>query len=308
MTLHPGAKKLLEDASASDQPNSHLLPIERARENFEALFGSLPRQQEIAGVRDLSVPVSDGATVSGRLYNPALNGRLPLIVFFHGGGFQMGSLDSHDELSRAVANAAGASVLSVAYRRPPEAKFPTAPRDCFDAVSWAVANEEVLGVDGTRLALAGDSAGGNLAAAVALLARDEDGPAVSAVGLFYPATTWDLNIGFNMDYEGWVLFRDEVLWHKDAYFVDQHADSHSPYAAPLGADLSGFPPTCLVTAKYDPLGRMGDLFAQALKAAGVKTDYTQYDGMIHGFAQFPTIFDDASSAIEQVSMFIADHL
>lgn len=305
MSLHPTARRLLDDAAASDQPNSHLLPVEVARENFEKLFASLATEV-VSSVEDLVVETPD-ARVPVRLYRPDADRLLPLVVYFHGGGWQMGSLDSHDGVCRAIANASGCAVLSVEYRRPPESTFPAAPLDCFRSLRWAVDNAEALRVDGTRVAVAGDSAGGNLAAAVTLQARDAGGPSVAAQVLIYPATSFDLDEGFDPDLEGYVLFRDEVQWHKDAYFSDP-ADAASAYASPLGADLTGLPPALVLTAEYDPLAASGVAFAERLSAHGVPTEHRRYDGMIHGFVQLPDLFEDASVAVGHVARFLRDHL
>lgn len=306
MPLHPVAERLLAEAAASDQPNSHLLPIEEARANFESVFGSLP-VEDVASVRDLTAttPLGD---IPVRLYKPAEAGSpLPLVLYIHGGGWQMGSLDSHDGISRAIANASGYAVLSVDYRRPPEHKFPAAPDDCFAALRWAVDRASELGVDPALVALAGDSAGGNLAAAVALRARDEQGPTLVCQALIYPATTFDLDAGFDMDYEGFMLFRDEIQWHKDAYFASEW-EALLEHASPLNADLQGLPPTLVVTAEYDPIAVAGTAFVEKLISQGVKTDHRAYAGMIHGFIQFPGLFEDASVAVADVATFLRAHL
>lgn len=305
MPMHPTARKMMDDAASSDEPNCHLLPLELARANFEANFATLP-VDEIEEVLDLVAHGPD-VEIPLRLYRPHEGRNLPVIVFIHGGGWQMGSIDSHDGICRALANGTEAAVFSVGYRRPPESTFPTAPLDCFAALSWIVENADELGVDPRRLALAGDSAGGNLAAAVALLSRDDEGLVISCQALIYPATTFDLDLGFDMEFEGIVLEHDEILWHRNAYFEDD-SDIESPLASPLGADLRDMPSTLVITAEYDPLHRQGELFHDALLAAGVDSTWRRFDGMIHGFAQFPIQFEDADEAIAEVSRYITKHL
>ncbi|WP_432990190.1 alpha/beta hydrolase [Dactylosporangium sp. CA-233914] len=306
MPIHPVAQQLLDEAKASDRPNSHLLPIEVARVNFEAAFGAL-RVEEIHAVEDLVAPTADGE-VPVRLYTPIDAGReLPLVVYFHGGGWQMGSIASHDGICRAIGNASGVAVLSVEYRRPPENTFPAAPEDCYAALAWAVDHAARLGIDGTRVAVAGDSAGANLAAAVALMARDRGGPRLSCQALIYPATTFDVDLGFDLGFEGYVLYRDELLWHRNAYFAKE-SDASTPYASPLIADLTDLPPTLVLTAEYDPIHAQGELYAESLQRAGVEVLFRRYDGMIHGFAQFPALFEQAGEAVEQVARFVDDHL
>jgi acetyl esterase len=306
MPLHPVAQQLLDDAAASDQLNSHLLPIAVARANFEKLFGSLP-VEDVRSVEDLTADTV-GGRIPVRLYrSSAPSATTPLIFFIHGGGWQMGSIDSHDGICRTIANGTGYAVLSVGYRQPPEHKYPTAPQDCYDALAWAVSNAPSLGIDPTRVAVVGDSAGGNLAAAAALQSRDNSRPAIACQVLIYPATTFDLEKGFNREFEGYVLFRDELQWHKDAYFAFAD-DSTSDYASPLNADLAGLPPTFVLTAEYDPLGVAGSALVDKLLADGVKTDHREYDGMIHGFIQFPDLFDTATTAVRDVAEFLRSHL
>ncbi|MFI5428895.1 alpha/beta hydrolase [Aeromicrobium sp. UC242_57] len=275
-----------------------------ARANFEANFAALPVDQ-IHKVEDF-VATAPGVDIPLRMYRPSDAQALAVIVYFHGGGWQMGSIDSHDGICRSLANATGSAVISVGYRRPPESRFPTAPHDCFAALTWIVGHACELGVDARRLALAGDSAGGNLAAAVAILARNGEGPVISCQALIYPATTFDLDVGFDMDFEGVVLMRDEVLWHRGAYFEDE-ADAASPLASPLGSDLDNLPSTLVITAEYDPLHRQGELFHEALVAAGVDSTLRPFAGMIHGFAQFPMLFDEADAAIAEIGEFISKH-
>jgi len=306
MPLHPVAQQLLDDAAASDQPNCHLLPVAVARANFENLFGSLP-VEHVSSVEDLTATTDDGE-LPVRLYKPATAGTTtPLVFFIHGGGWQMGSISSHDGICRAIANSTGYAVLSVDYRQPPEHKYPAAPHDCYGALIWTVTNAATLGIDPTRVAIAGDSAGGNLAAAVALQARDNIGPRIACQVLIYPATTFDLDKGFNDEFEGYVLFRDELEWHKDAYF-NCAEDAVSGYASPLNADLTGLPPTFVLTAEYDPLGVAGVALADKLLADGVKTAHRQYDGMIHGFIQLPDLFEAATAAVMDVADYLRAHL
>lgn len=306
MPLHPVAAKLLAESAQSGRPNAHHLPIEEARANFEATFAALA-VEEIAFTRDL-VAVADNQDVPVRIYRPEGAGqRSPLITYFHGGGWQMGSLESHDGICRALANRTGYVVMSVAYRRPPEHVFPAAAEDCSAALAWAVHRADELGIDPSRVAVAGDSAGGNLAAAVTLRARDEDGPAIKAQVLLYPATTFDLDLGFDLDFEGMILFRDEVQWHKDAYFA-RADDADSPWASPLSANLTGLPPALVITAEYDPIRPQGELYAEKLTRCGVPTTWQRFDGMVHGFAQFPMLFDEAETAVQRAATFLTGHL
>jgi acetyl esterase len=299
MPIDPIAQKMLDDARASGRPNAHLLPIAVARENFEKAFAGLAKPA-VARVVDLTKPTRDGDRIRGRVYLPDLAGELPLTVYYHGGGWLMGSIDSHDVTTRLLSNAAGSAVLSVDYRRGPEHRFPVAVDDAIDALLWALDTRTVadLGVDTRRLAVAGDSAGGNLACAVAIYARDADlSPAVCHQLLVYPASTTDLTIGFDHRYQGVMLERDECLWHQSNYLTTQ-ADHADPRMTLLNADLTGLPDTTVILAECDPIKPQGVLLADALSAAGVPTTTQEYAGMIHGFFGLDEIFPLATEAMQ----------
>lgn len=296
MALDPVARKLLDDFIASGRPNAHLLPVEEARANFEALFAGLRPGEDVAAVADHAIPVANG-TIPARSYRPTNDRGLGLVVYFHGGGWLLGSVESHDTVCRALANASGAIVLNVGYRCAPEAKFPTAVDDAWTATVWAHANAERLGADSDRLAIAGDSAGGNLAAVVAQRARDDDGPPLRFQLLVYPVTDTCLTTGFDMDFEGYFLYRDEMQWHQDHYFSDpsQAADKR---AAPLRGNLAGLPPAQIQSAECDPLHPQAEAYRDALRAAGVAVDYRVYEGMIHGYFGLESVFPIARTAMD----------
>jgi acetyl esterase len=295
--LHPQAAALVAAAAAATRPNAHLLPVEEARRHFDAEYAALGPGEPVETVSDGLVDVP-GAALPARVYRPTA-GLLPVVLYLHGGGWVLGSVDSHDAACRALANASGAVVVSVGYRRGPEHRFPTAVEDAYAAACWVVAHAERLGVDGARLAVAGDSAGGNLAAAVALLARDRGQPAVAFQLLVYPVTTTDLSAGFDMAYEGVLLYRDELRWHQDNYLATPE-DRRSPLVSPLdAADLRGLPAAMVITAGCDPLHPQGERYAEALTAAGVAVEHRHYPGMVHGFFQLPGSVDDAADAIRR---------
>lgn len=297
MPIDPIAQKMLDDAKASGRPNAHLLPVALARENFENTFGALAKP-EIHRVVDVVIPTRDGTNVPGRLYLPVEPiAELPLVVYYHGGGWLLGSIDSHDVATRMLANASGAAVLSVGYRRGPESRFPTAVHDAVDALLWAVSAETGLGVDATRVAVAGDSAGGNLAAAVALQARDEGGPVLRHQLLIYPVTTTDLGRGMDPQYDGVMLERDELQWHQDNYLADPSAAT-DPLVNILDADLAGLPETTVILAECDPIRPQGELYAKALVKAGVPVTTHETPGMVHGFFGLDEVFPTASEAME----------
>jgi acetyl esterase len=286
MPLHPVAARLIADARASGRPNAHLLPVAEARANFESDFGSLPRP-DIASVENFS------GEVDARLYRPC-PGVLPLIVYFHGGGWLLGSVDSHDGLTRRLALATGMAVLSVGYRRGPESRFPAAVDDAMAAIRWAVRHAGALGVDPVRLAVAGDSAGGNLATVAAALLRGEI--RIRHQLLAYPVTTCDLTVGFDEKYEGIMLYRDELRWHQDNYLAtpDQATD---PRVSPLLADLRGLPPATMILAECDPIRPQGLRYADALRRSGVPVTVREYPGMLHGFFGLDMLWDEAREAM-----------
>lgn len=299
MALDPIAAKMLDDARASGRPNAHLLPVVTARENFEAIFAALVKP-EVAQTVEVTIPTRDGSAIRGRIYLPAVTTDLPLTVYFHGGGWLLGSIDSHDVTTRLLAAAAQSVVLSVDYRRGPEHRFPTAVDDAIDAFRWATAAPPELtslGVDVTRVAVAGDSAGGNLAGAVAVEVRDgAAGPAIRHQLLVYPSATADLEIGFDDAYEGVMLERDELKWHQRNYFRTP-ADAADPRVSIVNAEHAGLPETTMVLAECDPIRPQGLLLARALEQAGVPIEMREYPGMIHGFFGLDEIFPTAAEAM-----------
>lgn len=295
MPLHPVAQQIVDNSKTSGRPNAHLNPIPVARENFESDFGALTKP-DIAVARDVDIAVRDGV-VPGRLYRASAEGIVPLVVYFHGGGWLLGSVDSHDVTTRKLATASGCAVLSVGYRRGPESRFPVAVQDAVDAVRWAVAHADELGIDPSRLAVAGDSAGGNLATVTALVLRDDAGPAITMQVLVYPVTTCDLDAGFDMAYEGIMLYRDEMQWHQDHYLAspDQVRD---PLVAPLLADLRGLPPALVLLAECDPIRPQGDLYAKALRAADVPVEVYDAPTLVHGYFGLDELFPEATEAMD----------
>ncbi|MCK8613955.1 alpha/beta hydrolase [Gordonia sp. C13] len=295
MPLNPIAQRMIDDSKASGRPNAHLLPVATARANFEDTFGALDKP-EIHSTREVTIPTQDGESIRGRLYLPSGAEGLPLTVYYHGGGWLLGSIDSHDVTTRLLATASGSAVLSVDYRRGPDYRFPTAVNDAIDALEWARTKGN-LPVDVTRVAVAGDSAGGNLAAAVAIDVRDQALPALAHQLLVYPVTTCDLSKGFDPEYDGIMLERDELQWHQDNYLPG--ADWASDHrVAVLDAKHEGLVGATVVLAECDPIRPQGELYAQALRDAGVPVEVFQSEGLIHGFFGLNQVFPSASEAME----------
>lgn len=284
MPLNPQVQALLEfmaQAPAIDFQN--VTPQEvRAFYDQSMLVGEPPAVAKVSG---LKLPL-EGRTLDARLYVPEGAGETPpLIVYYHGGGWVIGTLDTHDGTCRALASRSGAAVLSIAYRLAPEDRYPAAPHDCFDALKWASENAAELGVDGTRLAVAGDSAGGNLAAIAAIMARDHGGPPLRHQLLIYPVTDHDFSLASYAENGGgeYFLGTETMRWFWNHYLGGCPSDN-APLATVLRTpDLEGVAPATVIAAEYDPLRDEGMLYAEKLKAAGVAVDAAIAPGMIHGF-------------------------
>ena len=296
MTLDPIAQKMIDETRASGRPNAHLLTIEAARQRFEDAFEALEKP-EVHDVVDFRIPTRDGQIIPARLYIPDGQAQLPLTIYFHGGGWLLGSINSHDVATRRLALASGSAVLSVDYRRGPESRFPTAFNDAIDALQWALSPDAQLPVDASRVAVAGDSAGGNLAAALAHYARDSETVRLRHQLLVYPVTTCDLTIGFDSEFDGIMLERDEMQWHQDNYLPSSD-DARDPRVDVLSADLAGLAETTIILAECDPVRPQGRLYATALRAAGVPVEVHQTAGMVHGFFGLDEVFPAATEAME----------
>jgi acetyl esterase len=257
-------------------------------------FGIVP--QPVARVENLTVPSPDG-DIPIRVFVPEAAGPLPILVHYHGGGWVIGNVDGSENLCRAMANLTPCVVVSVEYRLSPETKFPGGLEDCYIATKWVAENGAEFGGDPTRLAIGGESAGGNLAAAVALLARDRGGPKISFQSLIYPVTNADFETGSYREMaEGYGLTRDTMQYFWDLYLSDpSHATD--PLASVLKADLAGLPPALVVTAEFDPLRDEGDAYAEKLKAAGVQVEHVSYPGQIHGFFGVGSMMETGDKAV-----------
>jgi acetyl esterase len=223
------------------------------------------------------------------VYRPSGEAKLPIVVYYHGGGFTWGDLDTHDNLCRKLSNRSGAIVVSVAYRLAPEHVFPAAVEDAYAALEWVAQKGREISGDPSRIAVAGDSAGGNLAAVVALKSRDLNGPKIAFQVLYYPSTNMgDLRTKSMEDFaEGYFLTRAQIQFNINQY-VPAVVDRSLPYASPLLApDHRGLPPALIITAGFDPLRDSGEAYARKLASAGVATRLSRYEGVIHGFLSLP---------------------
>ncbi len=301
--LFPEVRALLEaQEDEAAPPIDTLTPAEARQAAIDGLRDSALPSEEIGRVEDLRVPYA-AQSIPVRIYTPAGDGPFPCLVYFHGGGWVLCDLDTHDSVCRAIARRAGAVVVAVDYRLSPEHKFPAAVEDCYAATAWVAANTARLGVDAHRIAVGGDSAGGNLATVMCIKARDEGGPPLALQVLVYPVT----NLAFfdTPSYtefaEGYYLTRSEMEWFRGHYLA-RIEDAQSIYASPLLApDLRGLPPALVITAECDTLRDEGEAYAKRLAESGVRVTCTRYAGMIHPFFSLAGALSQGRRAIEQVS-------
>jgi acetyl esterase len=299
MPLDPQAQAVLDQIEALGLPPNHTVSPEEARANMAAR--PRPEGPAVAKVEDRTI-TSGGSEIPVRIYTPAGSGPFPVLGWFHGGGWVIGNLESADPVARELTVGGGCVVVSVDYRLAPEAKFPVPFEDCFAATQWIAQNAASINADPSRIAVGGDSAGGNLAAAVSLAARDRGGPSLVFQLLVYPVTHREFNtVSYRDNADGYMLTTDGMKWYWDQY-LSADADASNPYAAPLAAaDLSGLPPALVITAEFDPLRDEGEAYGQALQAAGVTAATTRYDGMIHGFFGMSAAVDKGRQAVDQAT-------
>lgn len=300
MTLHPQVVAVLDQAA--DRPGPHELPIDQARAVLDAGDVLAGEREDILDVADLAFAGPHGA-IDLRIYRPRAETPLPIAVFFHGGGFTMGSLDSHDRLCRALANRSGCLVVAVDYRLAPEHPFPEGIDDADAATVWIAENAAAIGGDPSRIAVGGDSGGGTFGAVVALLARDRGFPTIRFQYLLNPG-------GLDFDYtrpscaanaEGCFLTMDAVRWIESQYFTDPEQKRDPRAALNLATDLSGLPPAIVITAEHDPVRDQGVEYARRLREAGVPVAHSDYPGMIHGFVNFKGAIDDGERALDELA-------
>ncbi|KRB04605.1 MULTISPECIES: alpha/beta hydrolase [Pseudomonas] len=282
------------------EPDFSHIDAAQYRQFSDNLLPAIPGEP-MSEVCDLRVAGADGE-LDARLYRPSEESDLPLLVFFHGGGFVMGNLDTHDNLCRSLARQTEAVVVSVAYRLAPESKFPAAPLDCYAATCWLVEHAAELRVDGSRLAVAGDSAGGNLALAVSQLAARRQGPKISYQCLFYPVTDAGCDSQSFEDFaQSYLLSAGMMRWFWQQYLQDV-GQAEDPLASPLRAEsLAGLPPTTLITAEFDPLRDEGEAMAECLREASVPVRVQRCDGMIHGFISMAAFVEGAAQALSDAA-------
>jgi acetyl esterase len=307
MPLDPPTAAVLDMLANSGTPMSMVNGTpEQAREGFRTMTYGIRDPATLAPVRS----VEDG-NVAGpagdipiRIYRPDADGPVPTVVFFHGGGFVIGDLDTHDDHARLICHQVEAVVVSVDYRLAPEHPFPAGFEDCFAATRWAAEHIAELGGDADRIAVAGDSAGGNLSAAVALSATRGGGPKLAAQLLIYPGADFrddDTRHPSRVENgEGLFLTAEDMRWFQSQYIQDEAHITDPRASVLLAPDLSGLPPAVVGTGEYDPLRDEGEAYAKALEAAGVKVVLRRYDGLIHGFFGMGTWSAASAAAVKDL--------
>jgi acetyl esterase len=302
--LDPQAQALLSQLEAQHRPAITDVSLTVARELVAGWIALQGEPEPVAEVTDTFVTGAAGRLPT-RIYRPrATTHRKPLVVYYHGGGWVSGGLELVDRPLRKLANATGAVIASVAYRLAPETRFPGAAEDCYAAVTDLRARAGEWGADLEQLVVAGDSSGGNLAAAVCLMSRDGGGPAIASQLLIYPVMAPAAGspfVSYRDNAEGYLLTRASMLYYWDLYLSDAR-NTDSPYAAPLNAqDLSELPPALVITAEYDPLRDEGEAYASRLREAGVDVNAVRYDGFIHGFFWLPGVLDAFQYAVDDIA-------
>ena len=301
MALHPQVAVLLERAANSPLPPYHDVPPAVARRFYRDTRAPLtPDPPPVESVQLLLAP-GKGGPVPVRAYRPKGAGKdevLPALVYLHGGGWVIGDLDTHDVVCRTLANGARCAVFSVEYRKAPESPFPAAIDDCFSSLVFISKNSSSLKINSRQIALGGDSAGGNLAAAISLMARDAGGPAICFQLLIYPATDHRLgHPSIDGNGEGYLLTK-KVMQYFRGHYLPREEDWLDWRASPLLAkSLAGLPPACVITAGFDPLLDEGRAYSEKLKRDGVPTEYREYSDMVHGFVTMGRVLDTANAAL-----------
>jgi acetyl esterase len=307
--LDPDAAHVYQAFQDAGRPAYETLTPDEAREYYrQARFVTNPDPPLLKSVEPLAI-TAPGGTIPARIYRPRTqtqsNGPSPCLVYFHGGGWVMGDLETHDVVCRKLADEGQLVVISVDYRRAPEHKFPAAADDAIAATAWIAAHAKELGIDATRLVVGGDSAGGNLTAVVAIAARDGNGPAISGQVLIYPATDFAMKHPSHREPETSIILTHSVMrWFRDHYLNDA-SDIENWRASPARAKtLAGLPPAYVITAGADPLRDEGEEYARRLTDAGVAVTYQTFPGQFHGFFTMGKLLDQANVAARDIGAWL----
>jgi acetyl esterase len=303
MTLHPALREMIDEKLANTTAPQWRLPIEEVRASFRALWSPsmTGAPVEVAGVEDRTLDTDAGA-VRVRVFTPEADGPVPIMMYFHGGGYVKGGLDETDAFCRRLARTTGNVVVSVEYRLAPEHPYPAALDDAYHSSLWAYENAETLGGTRVSFSMCGESAGGNLAAVVCLLARSGEKIEISRQVLLQPVVDFTLSFpSIEMPASECLVPREDLAWYYEEYYDGDIRDFR---VSPIFADdLSGLPPALIITAEHDTLRDEGEAYADRLRSSGVPTEYSCYSGMIHGFLQLAGLVDEAQQAIDEIAAF-----
>ncbi len=299
MSLDPQTKALLDYLGSLGTPPLETLSSDLARKAFQLPQGEI---EPVGRVEERTIPGPE-CEIPVRVYYPKEEqAAYPALVYYHGGGWVVGNIETHDNICRALTNLANCITISVDYRLAPEHKFPSAVYDCYAAVEYVSDHAEEFHVDPARIAVGGDSAGGNLAAVISNLAKDRQKPTICFQLLLYPATNiWgEPTQSMVENAEGYFLTRGTMEWFLNCYSNGEEVDKGNPLLAPiLFKNLNGLPPALVITAEYDPLRDEGELYAKKLEDAGVKVELVRYDGTIHGFMSMASVISLGKRALEK---------
>ncbi len=302
MPLHPQVVEMMAKVAALGLPASNEVTVEEARRNSELSRDVVEVEKEPVGSIEDRTVLGPAGEIPIRIYRPGSQGVHPLIMLYHGGGWVIGDLESEDATCRGLCNRVSAVVVSVDYRLAPETAYPGAVDDCYAATVWVVEHADELGIDASRIATSGTSAGGNLSGAVAMMARDRGGPAIAHQVLFCPVIDADFDRpSYIANANDYGLTRDGMIWFWELY-TGSGDDRNESYASLIRAtDLSGLPDATVIAAEYDPLVDEAVAYGEALQAAGVQTKCTVYEGMTHGFNGRLGVLDSAKVALDEAA-------
>lgn len=308
MPLDPQARLLLDQLARSGVKPLHQMSPQEAREQMTLGSRFLGPAEPVDAIEDYPADVPPGR-VPVRIYRPRTNAALPGLIYLHGGGWMMGSIETHDAFCRSLCLRADVAIASVDYRLSPEHKFPAGLEDCYATSCWLVENANRLSLRPERIAVGGDSAGGNLAAAVALLARQRGTPQLRFQLLIYPVLDFRFDTpSYRENAVGFHLTREDMIWSWRQYLANE-LDGYTPLASPLREDdLARLPPAMVVTAEYDPLRDEGEAYAARLAEAGVEVTCRRYDGMIHGFVRRTNQLNQARIALDEIASVLKNTL
>ncbi len=298
MPLDPQVKVLVD--MMKNMSFSGLSPAEARKQTNEMRALRTVNPEAVAKVEDRKIPGPAGS-IPVRIYTPAGKGPFPVLVYYHGGGFVIGDLDSHDGVCRSLTNGAGCVTVSVDYRLAPENKFPAAVEDAYSAALWVAENAPQFNADPKRLAVGGDSAGGNLSAVVSIMARDRQAPRIAFQLLIYPATDITCSTPSHKTNTEYVLTPAEISWFM-GHYLRSDADRRNPLASPsFAASFKGLPPALIITAEFDPLRDEAEDYGQKLREAGVPVQISRYEGMVHGFVSMGDMLDKGKQGVAEAA-------